>query len=152
MSLRAAKTLFFEYEGSLFYMSRNGVDDQYRSYGVTKSQEAAWLKELTTIQLERLSEPGNWRVINFLWHRELCDHLDEVLEAVPLGKLWERCAFLEDVIDYYELCRKRRPRHVPPEKCREYLLAHSALLKRRCRSAASLERVEAIASAALKRI
>ena len=148
MSLRAARKLFFEYEASKFGMWHEGVYDRYCSYGVTESQESAWLAELTALQLSRLAEPGNWRAVYWLWQVERCDHLDEVLKAVPLGQLWERCAFLEEVLGYYRLCRRKRRSRAGQARVRETVLTHAIALRRRCRSAEKVARVEKIISAA----
>ena len=46
---KKAKALFFEYDGSLFYMSRDGVDIQYKRYQVPKDVESKWLKEIAEL-------------------------------------------------------------------------------------------------------
>lgn len=46
MDLNKAKELFISYGTNKFQMSREGVYDEYRSYGITKEQENEWLTEL----------------------------------------------------------------------------------------------------------
>ena len=55
----AAKDLFFRYDGSLFYMSRDGADREYTQYDIPKSTEKLWLKELTAQKLAALHDSGN---------------------------------------------------------------------------------------------
>ena len=75
----AAKDLFFRYDGSWFYMSRDGVDREYAAYNIPRSTEKLWLKELTTKKLAALGDSGNWRVIHFLIHHADFAHLPEIL-------------------------------------------------------------------------
>ena len=103
----AAKDLFFRYDGSWFYMSRDGVDREYAAYNIPRSTEKLWLKELTTKKLAALGDSGNWRVIHFLIHHADFAHLPEILAVSPVGKLWERCAFLEKLLKYLAECRER---------------------------------------------
>src|SRR5262249_32272912 len=100
LGMREAKQLFFRYDGSHFFMSRDGVEAEYQSAGVPPEVEAAWLEELTCDKLRLLSQDGNWTVLHFLNHHTDTDHLAEVMQAVPRGVLWQRCAYLEQFLTY----------------------------------------------------
>ena len=104
MNFNKARQLFFAHDGSRFYMSRNGVEDQYARMQVPTSIESGWLEELTALKLKQLSSAGNWRVLNFLIHHSDFRHLDKIESAVPLGQFWEKCAFLEDLLRYLRAC------------------------------------------------
>ncbi len=51
-----ARTLYFDYAGSRFYMSHDGVLDEYRSYGISKAQEEKWRQEAILLYLSRLRD------------------------------------------------------------------------------------------------
>lgn len=95
-----ARELFRQYNGSRFYMSRDGVESTYLSFHVPKDTEAEWLAKLTAERLQQLNTPGNWGVVTFLLQHSDFRHVTSVLAAQPRGKLWERCAFLEDLMLY----------------------------------------------------
>jgi len=103
-----ARSLFFAYDGSTFYMSRDGVEEEYRALAVSKESERAWLAELTEQKLAALDQPGNWWTISFLLHHGDFEHSELVLAAAPNGVLWQQCAFLEFLLDYVEKARSRR--------------------------------------------
>jgi hypothetical protein len=98
MDIQEAKAFFFKYDGSRFYMSRDGVDVMYGSLDVPQEVEAAWLQELTRIKLGLLSRNANWTVLQFLNHHEDYRHLAEVVHSEPKGTLWQLCAFLEHLL------------------------------------------------------
>src|ERR1700679_3501078 len=98
--MKEAKGLFFRYDGSRFYMSRDGVEADYLNAGVAPEAEAAWLRELTQDKLRLLAQEGNWWVLRFLNYHADTGHLAEVVQADPKGKLWQRCAFLEEFLAY----------------------------------------------------
>jgi hypothetical protein len=99
-NVERARRLFFKYDGSLFYMSRDGTDAEYVELRVPRRMERARLRELTRRKPAGLSRKGNWRVLNFRLHHSDYRHLAEVMAAEPKGMLWERCAFLERLLDY----------------------------------------------------
>ncbi|GAB4977530.1 hypothetical protein MAHJHV57_47390 [Mycobacterium avium subsp. hominissuis] len=49
-----AREIFFNYDGSRFYMSRDGVEAEYERFSVPKEVENKWLEELTTHKLSML--------------------------------------------------------------------------------------------------
>lgn len=100
----AARALFFAYEGSAFYMSRDGRESEFESLRVPAETKRRWLDELTSERLAAIGEPGGWRSVNSLVHHELLGHLPVVLETVPAGKPWERTAFLELAAQYVDSC------------------------------------------------
>jgi hypothetical protein len=102
-----AKQLFFEYDGSEFYMDRDGFGDEYTALNVPKTVRREWMRELTAKHLAGLDEPGNWRTINFLSHHCDYSHVAEVLRAEPKGVWWERVAYLEGLLDYVRKARWR---------------------------------------------
>jgi hypothetical protein len=101
-----ARELFFKYEGSRFYMSRNDVEDDYRSYAVPKQLEKQWLEELTATKLNMLEEGDNWSVVYFLLHHRDTRHLSRIMQATPRGSYGQRCAYLQDVLDYVKMCAR----------------------------------------------
>lgn len=138
---RAARELFFAYEGSLFYMSRNDQDRRYLEYGVPNSVEQRWLAELTARQLDSLDTRSNWRVINFLLHHRDTNYLEKVVAAQPLGQLWERISYLELLLKYIDSCRAAG---APPKLIVASLDAvqnRAKKLRSACRSDTSRKRV-----------
>ncbi len=95
-----AKELFDTYDGSTFYMSRDGVEEKFLSYRVPQHISNKWLNELTAQKLEILDSPGNWKVVHFLIHHSDFNYLEDILQIVPRGVLWEKCAFLETLLKY----------------------------------------------------
>ncbi len=51
-----ARTLYFDYAGSRFFMSHDGVLDEYRSYGISKAQEEKWRQEAILLYVSRLRD------------------------------------------------------------------------------------------------
>jgi hypothetical protein len=131
--MNAARELFFQYDGSLFYMSRDGADRVYASYGIPRSTERQWLAELTARKLAALGSDGNWRVLNFLVGHRIDGHLDEVLAVKPLGKLWERTAFLEFLLAYVDVCRATADRETI-DTAIEFVIAEGPTLLSACRA------------------
>jgi hypothetical protein len=95
-----AKELFFKYDGSTFYMSRDGVEKEFYSYDIPDSLQKDWLTELREQKLSKLNERGNWTIIHFLNHHRQKGYLDKLISGKPLGEFWERCAYLEELIEY----------------------------------------------------
>jgi hypothetical protein len=112
MNLIKAKELFFRYDGSQFYMSRDGVENDFLKLQIPKSMQAEWLGELTISKMKQLNSPGNWWVISFLIHHEDYRFFDQITSAKPLGKFWEKCAFLEDQFEYVKACRRKHKGHL----------------------------------------
>lgn len=103
----AARALFFAYEGSTFYMSRDGSDREFAAMQVPRALRERWLKEMTEERLASMGGPGGWRSVNFLWHHGVSGHLPAVLGHAPLGKPWERTAYLELAAKYAEQCASK---------------------------------------------
>ena len=76
-------------------MSRDGVEAEYESFRVPPEVERAWLDALIAEQLASLDEAGNWRVLDFLLHHGLTQHVESVLDTEPLGDPSERTSYLE---------------------------------------------------------
>jgi hypothetical protein len=145
--LTRARELFFDYDGSGFYMSRDGVDAEYERSGVPPEVERAWLEDLTAKKLELLTAPGNWAVVSFLLHHGDTRYLPRLVEAKPLGVFWQRCAYLEDLLKYVNRCSSEHGA-ADLRAATEYVLNEARLLARRVRSARSLARVSALVEAA----
>ena len=101
-TLESAKQIFFRYDGSRFYMSRDGLEEAYLQARVPAQIEAAWLAELTDQKVDALGKPGNWSIVHFLTHHGDFRHTRALLDAEPKGKLWERVAFLEELVRYIQ--------------------------------------------------
>ena len=50
-----AKEIYVGYNGSSFFMQRERVYDEYKSYNISKEQELAWKEELVEILYNQLS-------------------------------------------------------------------------------------------------
>jgi hypothetical protein len=143
----AAREMFFRYDGSRFYMSRDDCEATYASFEVPESTEREWIEELTALKIAALGAAGNWRVLNFLVNHRLEGHLNEVIAAKPLGKLWERTAFLEFLLSYVEVCRASAA-HETIERGIDVVIAEGNRLLPVCRSDRSRSRVGAVIAAA----
>jgi hypothetical protein len=144
--LARAKALFWRYDGSTFYMSRDAADREYAALDVPREVEYQWLAALTKEKLKALSEPGNWRVISFLTHHSDFGHLGEVLRANPMGVFWEKCAFLELVVQHGgEGYRARQLSRSDLHTIKDYVEHHLPALASRVRSPKSKARVASIA-------
>jgi hypothetical protein len=100
VNLDQAKKLFFKYDGSSFYMAHDGVAEEYRSANVPIEKEREWMADLTQQKLTALAENGNWQVVHFLNHHQDYQHLEKVMRTDAKGAFWERCSFLEGLLDY----------------------------------------------------
>jgi hypothetical protein len=109
-ALARARELFFAYDGSGFYMSRDGSEVEYRECEVPPALEAQWRDELTADKIAKLAEPGNWRSLNYMCHHNNTGFLREVAHAEPLGELWQRISYLELALEYIESCKGHYPR------------------------------------------
>ena len=94
----AAKKLFLDYEGSSFFMDRDGMRPLYLTAKIDASTEAIWLEELKLTWLASLTSPGNWRAVMLLTHHGDFSHLEELIAVEPLGVFWQKCAFLENLL------------------------------------------------------
>jgi len=100
VNLDQAKKLFFKYDGSSFYMAHDGVAEEYRSANVPIEKEREWMADLTQQKLTALAEKGNWQVVHFLNHHRDYRHLEKVMRTEVKGEFWEKCSFLEGLLDY----------------------------------------------------
>lgn len=78
-----ARELFFKYDGSRFYMSRDDVEWEFRSYEIPEQLRKQWLEELTATKLDKLEAGDNWSVVYFLLHHRDTRHLERILRATP---------------------------------------------------------------------
>ncbi len=144
MDTQEAKKLFFQYDGSLFYMSRDGVDADYLKAGVPQEAETAWFRELTQDKLRLLSREGNWSVLHFLNSHADIGHLAEVVQADPKGKLWQRCAFLEEFLAYTSKVKKAGGDPSLVSRAIRKAVAEAERLFKRARAEDSIQRVRAV--------
>jgi hypothetical protein len=103
-SFARARELYLAHDGSRFYMSRNGVEHEYLSYGVPLEVEEQWRRELVAEKIAKLSQPGNWTTMNYLCHHNDTGYLNEAVTAEPLGEPWQRVSYLELLLEYIERC------------------------------------------------
>lgn len=54
-SFSKAQNIFFDYSGSFFLMSREGIYEEYKSYNISKDQELVWKDELVEKWYKQLS-------------------------------------------------------------------------------------------------
>jgi hypothetical protein len=109
-SMERARELFFQYDGSRFYMSRDGVESEYLDYAVPRELELQWRQQLTAEKIAKLDQPGNWWTLNYLCHHNDTRFLHEVVRAEPLGELWKRVSYVELLLEYTERCSACYPR------------------------------------------
>ncbi len=152
MDIPEAKTLFFKYDGSRFYMSRDGVEATYQLFNVPREVEAAWLQELTRVKLQLLSRNANFAVLQFLNHHADYRHLAEVVASEPRGALWQRCAFLENLLAY--ACNAQAAGSDPGlvAQAVQKVIVESERLLQRARSEDSIRRVRAVLMDARQRV
>lgn len=147
MNHSRAKQLFFEYAGSRFYMSRNGVEDEYNLLDVPSDVENQWLKELTDAKLQLLDDRGNWKIVQYLLHHGETRHWSRLRSVSPLGVFWEKCAYLEELLKYLKLCHPLADIAMNSEMC-DSLLESADRLKTRVRSSESISRVDQLITSA----
>jgi hypothetical protein len=141
MDLQEAEELFRRYDGSRFFMSRDGREEEYREAGVPREIEAGWLEQLKLDRLRLLSQEGNWQVLAFFLHHSDLGRLADFIQAEPRGRLWERCAYLEMLLRYAsEAMRAGRDPDLVPRAVRKAILEAERLLKK-ARADASIGRI-----------
>ena len=143
-----ARDLFFQHDGSRFNMSRNDLEATYLAYNVPKELESQWLRELTEQKLGLLQSPGNWWSIFFLLSHQDCRHLSLVLKARPLGLLWQRIAFVEEQLEYVEMCRRGASGLGDSGGEIDRVLANARGLRSSCRSDRTRRRVDQLVAKA----
>jgi hypothetical protein len=151
--LAAARSLFFSHDGSGFYMDRDGVLDRFRSFAVPAAVQAEWERELLARRLDALDAPGNWRTVHSLLHHGQLQHLPRLLVTTPAGRLWECCAYLEELLTYLDQCAEANAQ--PADDLRDALrtvISRAEALRGRARSATSRARIDAIITHAAARL
>jgi hypothetical protein len=144
MDMREAKELFCRYDGSRFYMSRDGREADYQEAGVPPEVEATWLEELKRDKLRLLSQKGNWQVLDFFLNHADLGHLADFIQAEPRGMLWERCSFLEKLLTYAgEVKNAGRDPALVSRAVRKAIFEAERLLKR-ARADSSIGRIRAV--------
>jgi hypothetical protein len=152
MDLEHAKELFFQYDGSRFYMSRNSrkLEADYVATAVPAEIEAQWLEELTRGKLQSLSQKSNYLTIHFLRHHRDYHHLAALLQSEPKGVLWERCVFIEQLLSYtWEFLENGGDKSLYSPAVQKVRFEGECLLKR-ANSKDSIRRVKAILKEARK--
>lgn len=129
-------------------MSRNDLEATYLAYNVPKELESRWLTELTEEKLALLQSPGNWWSIFFLRSHQDCRHLGDVLQARPLGVLWQRTAFVEEQLAYTEMCTRGASGLDGSGAAIDRVLANARALRSSCRSDRTRRRVEKLVAKA----
>jgi hypothetical protein len=160
---RAAREMYFHYLGSSFYMSRDGaigeIQARFDSCQVPEDVIRQWSVELKAQQLASLNQPGNWCVLGFLEHHSYLEHLAEVIAQPPLGRLWEKCAYLEQLLTYIDRCvgqtNDGRAPHYPPRQlwsALDHVIPEAERLIRGARASSSIDRANQIAENTRKRL
>jgi hypothetical protein len=153
--LAAARSLFFDHDGSGFYMDRDGVLARFQSLAVPAAVQVAWEHELLARHLDALDAPGNWRTVHSLLHHGHLQHLPRLLATTPAGRLWECCAYLEELLKYLDQCAEAntvqpagdRPAAHAADDLQDALrtvISRAEALRGRARSATSRARIDAI--------
>ena len=144
MDLQEARQLFDQYDGSRFYMSRDGVETAYLEAGIPSELEGDWLEELKRDKLRHLSQKGNWRVPHFLLHHSDLGYLADIIQAEPKGVLWERCAFLEELLKYASKVKQCERDHALVALAVDKVSFEADRLIKRARSDKSIARIRAL--------
>ena len=106
--MEPAKELFLKYSGSHFQMEREGDYAAYRSYGVSRDQEASWarerLRELLPVFRERpIAEPVFSEAMALLKASRDEDTLEVLLDIVSGARLsldtFTRVRFAEELFE-----------------------------------------------------
>ncbi len=142
--LQKAKKLFFNYDGSTFHMSRDGVEGEYHSYHIPVLLQNEWLNELRAEKLTKLTERGNWKVIYFLNTHQQEGYLDKLISIKPLGKFWEKCAYLETLLNYAINTQKPNKSQLP--KLITFIADRINEMERTIKADHSKQRIEEIKS------
>ena len=95
-----ARQLFERYDGSLFFMSRDGADVEYRTFAVPRATEVAWLADLTARKVATLGQPGRFRAIAFLVHHSDFSHVSDVVTADIQGNGSDQLNYLREALAY----------------------------------------------------
>jgi hypothetical protein len=95
-----ARELFEAYDGSTFFMSRDGADEEYRSLQVPRGIEAMWLADLTARKVASLGQPDGAMAIVFLQHHQDFTHVVEVMATQPKGNGSDQLDYLRAALGY----------------------------------------------------
>lgn len=96
VNLLKAKELFLKYEGSHFYMSRDGEYENYKKYQVTKEQEKEWINEYQMELIQKLDKQDLPKQI-----RTFCTTVRAFLEISNLQKMVSKLKSIEQALDSY---------------------------------------------------
>lgn len=83
-NLEQAKRIYFDYVCSHFYMSRDGILEEYNSFGISKKQELKWRKEFVDLWSSQLSIE-NFDAINKLSHASAYEAIPSILKIYGTG-------------------------------------------------------------------
>lgn len=122
-----ARNIFFKYDGSRFYMSRDDMEFEYRRFNVPEELEEQWLTALATQKLALLDKSPNGGVIHYFWHHSDVRHLQRFVQTEPLGDFGCRCAYVSDLLSYIKICVPCYPSSAIDEAL-QYALKHAESL------------------------
>ena len=100
--LKEAKKIFFDYLGNSFLMQHDGIEQEYRSFGISKVQESIWFGELKTELVSRVFI-GDYSAIGKLELMGAQDVLPEILTVSLEGDSWTKLRFAEDLWSLTEI-------------------------------------------------
>lgn len=83
-NLERAKQIYFDYVCSYFFMSRDGILEEYNSFGISKKQELKWRKEFVDLWSNQLSLE-NFDAINKLSHASAYEAIPSILKIYGNG-------------------------------------------------------------------
>jgi hypothetical protein len=83
-SEQQAKEMYFEYACNAFYMDHDGVYQQYKSFGISEAQEAAWRREYIVFWIDRLST-DDLTAVNKLRDAWASEALPELIKIADTG-------------------------------------------------------------------
>jgi hypothetical protein len=161
--LAAARSLFFGHDGSAFFMDMDSVRAQFQAYRVPDAVLAEWERERLSRRLAALDAAGNWRTVHSLCHHGHLQYLPRLLATAPSGRLWECCAYLEELLKYLDDCAAassgepgsgRAVTYTPADlrSALQTVISRAEALRGRPRSAKGHARVQAIIAHAQARL
>lgn len=98
--LKRAKQIFFECDGSLFYMSRNSLEDEYNNYGIDDKIEKQWENELIKLRLSEYKKTCEFIKLHTLIEYSKYELLEEILNVKIRGPYINQLVVLEYLIDF----------------------------------------------------
>lgn len=143
----AARELFFRHDGSRFYMSRNGLEEEYLAHRVPKNLEVKWMRQLTEQHARSLSGSYDWWALNFFLSHRDTSHVRLAVSAPPAGKLIDQIIYLEMLARYLDTAPDTAVRDAETQTALKQTIEHGKRLRPKTRSDRSQARLKSALAA-----